>query len=337
MVNATRNKLEENMYHSRNGVERSLREGQIVMNASSLSQSSSPSQQLLLQTSSSAHREARHSSASSSEFRGLEYYNSVFSSSIADTPEERDESFRVRFQVYCIDNGFEDPANSPDGLERDSFDSHSIHSVLTHNATGNAIGTVRLVLPEENGERRVLPVRQIVGALAADGVAPFPIEGTAEISRFSIVKSFRQHTPDQGFEAQLSHEEWRKMLFHLPLGLMKSMVEMSARAGLTHWVAVMEPALLRLLTRLGIHFNSLGSLVDYHGRRQPCWSNIDTLLARVHAERPDVWEVITDGGRLWALPETIDDETIDDKTDAAYAFVEAAAAQAMPERRAAML
>jgi hypothetical protein len=43
--------------------------------------------------------------------------------------------------------------------------------------------------------------------------------------------------------------------------------------------------------------------------------------------------VITDGGRLWALP-----ETIDDKTDAAYAFVEAAAAaQAMPERRAAML
>jgi N-acyl amino acid synthase of PEP-CTERM/exosortase system len=213
------------------------------------------------------------------------------------------------------------------------FDSHSIHSVLTHNATGNAIGTVRLVLPEENGERRVLPVRQIVGALAADGVAPFPIEGTAEISRFSIVKSFRQHTPDQGFEAQLSHEEWRKMLFHLPLGLMKSMVEMSARAGLTHWVAVMEPALLRLLTRLGIHFNSLGSLVDYHGRRQPCWANIDTLLARVHAERPDVWEVITDGGRLWALP-----ETIDDKTDAAYAFVEAAAAaQAMPERRVAML
>ena len=56
------------------------------------------------------------------------------------------------------------------------------------------------------------------------------------------------------------------------------------------------------------------------------------MLARVHAERPDVWEVITDGGRLWALP-----EAIDDKTDAAYASVEEAAAQAMPERRAAML
>ena len=320
------------MYHSRNGVERSLREGQIVRNASSLSQSSSLSQGVLSQGSSSAHQEAPHSSAKSSEFRGLEYYNSVFSSSIADTPEERDESFRVRFQVYCIDNGFEDPANSPDGLERDSFDSHSIHSDPypqrhrqrhRHGPSGSSRGKWRA--PRPAGEA-------IVGALAADGVAPFPIEGTAEISRFSIVKSFRQHTPDQGFEAQLSLEEWRKMLFHLPLGLMKSMVEMSARTGLTHWVAVMEPALLRLLTRLGIHFTSLGSLVDYHGRRQPCWANIDVLLARVHAERPDVWEVITDGGRLWALP-----EAIDDKTDAAYAFVEEAAVQAMPERRAAML
>ena len=33
---------------------------------------------------------------------------------------------------------------------------------------------------------------------------------------------------------------------------------MSVREGMTHWAAVMEPALLRLLTRLGIHFNPLG-------------------------------------------------------------------------------
>ena len=101
-------------------------------------------------------------------------------------------------------------------------------------------------------------MQRIAGAVAADDVAPFPVWRTAEISRFSIVKSFRHHTPDQGFEAQLSSEEWRKMLFHLPLGLIKSCVEMSVREGMTHWAAVMEPALLRLLTRLGIHFNPLG-------------------------------------------------------------------------------
>ena len=139
--------------------------------------------------------------------------DSVFSSAIATSPENRDECFRIRFQVYCIDNGFEDPANSPDGLERDGFDSHSVHSILTHNATGNAIGTVRLVLPEEDGERRVLPMQRIAGAIAADGVAPFPVWRTAEISRFSIVKSFRHHTPDQGVEAQLSPKNGARCSF----------------------------------------------------------------------------------------------------------------------------
>jgi N-acyl amino acid synthase of PEP-CTERM/exosortase system len=317
------NKLEENMYHSRNGVEQALLGGRIAQNVSSIVTGSPAIRR-------EARQQTRQISNQAAGFTGLEYYNSVFSSSIADSLEDRDECFRIRFQVYCIDNGFEDPANSPDGLERDGFDSHSVHSVLTHSATGNAIGTVRLVLPEEDGERRVLPMQQIAGAIAADGAAPFPVWRTAEISRFSIVKSFRHHTPDQGFEARLSSEEWRKMLFHLPLGLIKSCVEMSVREGMTHWAAVMEPALLRLLTRLGIHFNPLGALVEYHGRRQPCWVDIGAMLARVHAERPDVWEVITDGGRLWPLPDANGAEAVDEAIDGD------AAAQALPERRAAM-
>jgi N-acyl amino acid synthase of PEP-CTERM/exosortase system len=273
------------MYHSKNGIKNSILEGQIVRNASSPTQDPS-------------------STRLACGFTGLEYYNASFSSSIAESLEDREECFRIRFQVYCIDNGFEDPDNSPDGLERDGFDSHSVHSILTHNATNNGIGTVRLVLPQEDGEHRVLPMQYIAGAIAADDVAPFPICQTAEISRFSIVKSFRQHTPDQGFEARPSSEEWRKMLYHLPLGLIKSCVEMSVHEGMTHLAAVMEPALLRLLTRFGIHFNPLGSLVECHGRRQPCWADIGALLTRVHAERADVWEVITANGGSVHYPES---------------------------------
>lgn len=279
------------MYHSRSGVERLVSEGQTIGNATSLANDTATVRK-------------------SPGFTGLDYYNSIFDSSIATTSERKDECFRIRYQVYCIDNEFEDPANSPDGLETDSCDVHSAHSLLIHRATGNAIGTVRLVLPQDGGERRVLPMQRIAGAIAADAVAPFPVYRTAEISRFSIVKSFRQHMPENGVEATLSPEEWRKMLFHLPLGLIKSCVEMSVREGITHWAAVMEPALLRLLTRLGIHFNPLGSLVDYHGRRQPCWADLGALLSRVHAERPDVWEIITDGGRLWPLDETSPAEAV---------------------------
>src|SRR3954467_13942881 len=75
-----------------------------------------------------------------SGFTGLEYYNSVFDSSGAERSDQRLDCFRTRFQVYCIDNAFEDPDDNPDGLETDGYDGHSIHSLLTDRSTGNAIG-----------------------------------------------------------------------------------------------------------------------------------------------------------------------------------------------------
>src|SRR4051812_31927913 len=82
---------------------------------------------------------------------GIEYYNAVFASSVAEGTDQRLDCFRIRFQVYCIDNAFEDPEDNPGGLETDAYDSHSAHSLLTHRSTGNAIGTVRLVLPSRGG------------------------------------------------------------------------------------------------------------------------------------------------------------------------------------------
>src|SRR3954454_1724840 len=41
-------------------------------------------------------------------------------------------------------------------------------------------------------------------------------------------------------------------------------------AGLTHWCALMEPSLVRLLYATGVHFAPLGPMVDAYGRRQPC-------------------------------------------------------------------
>ena len=65
--------------------------------------------------------------------------------------------------------------------------------------------------------------------------------------------------------------------------------------------AVMEPALLRMLRSLGIYFEKLGPSVVYHGRRQPCFCELDRLLRTTWAERPDIWEVLTENGRLWPL------------------------------------
>ncbi|MCB1753233.1 MAG: PEP-CTERM/exosortase system-associated acyltransferase, partial [Gammaproteobacteria bacterium] len=39
-----------------------------------------------------------------------------------------------------------------------------------------------------------------------------------------------------------------------------------------------------------------GPQIEYHGKRQPCYSFLDELLDRVMEERPDVWEVLTEKG-----------------------------------------
>jgi len=67
--------------------------------------------------------------------------------------------------------------------------------------------------------------------------------------------------------------------------------------GITHWSAVMEPALLRLIGRLGIDFSPLGPLVDYHGTRQPCHGDTNEVLAGIKRQQRDVWALITDSGR----------------------------------------
>jgi len=65
----------------------------------------------------------------------------------------------------------------------------------------------------------------------------------------------------------------------------------------------MEPSLLRLLTRFGIHFSPIGPAVDYHGIRQPCFASADEVLRRMHDESSAVWELITECGSLWPLDE----------------------------------
>ena len=85
---------------------------------------------------------------------------------------------------------------------------------------------------------------------------------------------------------------------NITLGLMNGIVRMSVEHGITEWFAVMEPTLLRLLARFGIYFSPIGPMVNYHGMRQPCYATIENLLGRVRKERIDVWEFITDNGRL---------------------------------------
>ncbi len=235
----------------------------------------------------------------------------------ADTTRLIETAYRLRYQVYCLERPYEDSQAFPQQMEHDEFDLHSIHSLVKCRRSGNYTGLVRLVLPNPVDPEAHLPMEKFCYAdpkSTGIDLSHVPRESIAEISRFSVSKALMQQcvakselvSVDRDFGredegVQQGGVKASQMLPHITLGLFAGIVRMSAQHRITHWLAVMEPTLLRFLTRYGIHFQSAGPLVNYHGKRQPAVAEIDTVLAGIHAKRRDVWNIITDYGRIWPL------------------------------------
>lgn len=205
----------------------------------------------------------------------------------------------LRYQVYCLETGFEEASNFSDGRERDDFDPHSVHGLIRLRGTRVPLATVRLVLADQDKAKQPLPMEFHCGDLleeAAPWLGGIPRGSLAEISRFAVSKQAMRQS------RIAAHGDSRRFMLQVTLGLFHAIVRMSADHGVRYWYAVMEPALLRLLSRFGIEFRKLGGLVDYHGWRQPCVGDVDEVLAGIYERRRDVWDFITDAGRLWRPP-----------------------------------
>ncbi len=225
------------------------------------------------------------------------------------TDEELRLAMQLRYQVYCLETGFEDINQHPGGMERDEFDSRAVHSLLIHRASGMVAGTVRLVLPEAANPQALFPIEKHCGNQVRRPVASALRGQLAEISRFCISKEFKRRMAESpslwgSIEGMTEDMSQRRLIPHITVGLFTAIVRMSAQHGIRYWYAVMEPSLLRLLTRFGIHFSLIGPAVEYHGARQPCFADADAVLTEMYRVVPTVWDLITEGGHLWPAGST---------------------------------
>ena len=268
--------------------------------------------------------------------RLIDVYRRYFSVEIAERDDRRDaagrpgyaefvqgtrllkEAHRLRYQVYCVEHPFESPLDNPGGLEIDEFDHHSVHCVLIHEPSGRPAGTVRLVLPLPQEPSLCFPIHRVCEDPLLENPELFPVSIMAEVSRFSVSKDFRRRLgdtycgvtdPDRAPAAPPQGEE-RRMIPHIKLGLIEGLVRMSIDRRVLYWCAEMEPWLLRMLGRIGIYFDPIGPLVDYHGLRQPCYVQLSRLLQRVYDEHPDIWEVITADGAHWEQLQALERELL---------------------------
>jgi len=228
-----------------------------------------------------------------------EFYNATFENVVADTDALRTESYRLRHQVYCFEIKTEKPNRA--GLECDEYDGNATHFLLRYRPSNIFIGTTRAILPPPGPEAQPLPYMKLCKTAQISMPSGFPHERAPEVSRFALSKDFRRRALDTSYSIGSIQEDLKedraRIMPCMAIGLIAMICQFSKKNGYDRCCAVMKPALLQLLSKLGIHFVPVGPLVEYHGSRQICYIIFDDLMASVMKKSPDIAEIITDGGR----------------------------------------
>lgn len=222
-----------------------------------------------------------------------------------DSEDLLKETFRIRYEIYCLECGFLDPANYPDGLEIDKYDPHSIHFAAIANE--EVIGTVRLVKNSDLG----FPLEEHCPVLTIDRES-IPRDSLVEVSRLALRKSFRRRREDglYGVESYITVREGgvlpedpdeqteqmrKRQRPAVILGLYKVMFHETKRCGFTHWYAAMEKKLWSALKKFHFTFREIGPEVDYYGPVTPYLGVIEELEKEVTEHCPQIWPFILDG------------------------------------------
>jgi N-acyl amino acid synthase of PEP-CTERM/exosortase system len=200
------------------------------------------------------------------------------------------ESFRLRYEAYCERQGFLDPSEYPDGLERDAFDDDSSHIGVVHRATGLLTATARIVYGPAFSGASPLP-------LSGHCTLTEPAEGllnqtryVGEISRFVLSSPAIATIVSRHPAAELRRSSLSAMLT-----LYKSIYQTGRITGTAVLVAAMEKSLRRLVTRFSFPFHQIGPEVDYFGPVAPFLLDLDELDDVLFDEAPWLLAEFYDG------------------------------------------
>ena len=226
-----------------------------------------------------------------SKLREANYISSHFSSYlspvIASNDGLRKEVFNIRHRVYCEELKFEE--ENEDQLEIDEFDSFSMHCLIQHLNSDKYAGTVRIVTPQEDGQQ--LPIEKYcLNSITNRALDPTHMarEDICEVSRLAVPKEFRRRQMDNfegaptGVINQQTYSETELRCFpFIAVGLYFAAAGMALENNIKHAYVMMEPRLARSMSFVGIRFEQIGPVVDYHGKRAPYYINQKLLSSNL--------------------------------------------------------
>jgi N-acyl amino acid synthase of PEP-CTERM/exosortase system len=228
----------------------------------------------------------------------LELFCTKFKLQIAVTPALKKAVYQIRYKVYCEELQYEPSDRFPDQMETDIYDQQSIFLLLQHQDSQSYAGCVRLVIPQINSIS--LPFERVCDhQLHTDTVdlSTLPRDSIFEVSRLAVTSEFRKRKGESNTATgiAISHElykEERRGFPLVPLSLYLGVIGIMLETKLEHLFTMMEPRLARHLRLVGFHFNQIGDLVDYHGKRGPFYIHQNELCQGLHPEYKPLQQLI---------------------------------------------
>jgi len=211
---------------------------------------------------------------------------------LADTDAGKTIHYGLRYQVYCLREKFENPADYPNGLETDEYDDSSVHFIVRSHATGEWLGAMRLIV----GPVQELPVSRI-SSLDPAHFAAANWKEVAEASRLCVLASkiSRSDSSSSSTDSVRPHSggspcESGFQISWLALGLIRAARQYCLKHGIVHGFFLISDSLARMVRRLGIDIEPVGSPCRHRGWRRPYIHNVKTGCRAMAVRYPDLYD-----------------------------------------------
>jgi N-acyl amino acid synthase of PEP-CTERM/exosortase system len=219
---------------------------------------------------------------------GSSLFDDQFEVVLADDEFSRSIHYQIRYQVYCLEEGFEDRGRFSDEEEKDQWDDHSVHFLVRARQSGEWVAAMRMVIPETGG----LPIEQVCD-IDPIVMSSFPEKQIVEISRMCIVDSHRrkqlanvpgrlQAVPETKGAGERVHKSI------IMKGLLRAAATYSEDHDIPFWYFLTTPALARIINRLNVQLVKVGSAYEHRGTRYPFLANIRQAVEQAKKGCPDM-------------------------------------------------
>lgn len=182
---------------------------------------------------------------------------------LADTEVSRAIHHKIRYQVYCMERDFENPANFPTGEESDRWDSHAAQFIVRQRDSEAWVAAIRLVLPYAAS----FPL-ETLHCLTPGHAAHLRRRHLGEISRVCVIRSPNPHHSNPHLDHNFGHVTPDRES-QVMLGLIRTIIIHGLERGIEHCYLLVTDAFARLLRRIGVVLHSVGTATEHRGFRAP--------------------------------------------------------------------